>query len=94
MLLAQGYGYHGMCITRTEEFEPALLAALDAGALDDVSPAQVALVRERIATALDAKASDLVGAIATGQKLDDAALARLAALTADLATTVGTPHGG
>ena len=29
VLLAQGYGYHGVRITRTEEFEPALLAALE-----------------------------------------------------------------
>ena len=27
--MARAYGYHGQRITRTEEFEPALLAALE-----------------------------------------------------------------
>jgi len=65
----------------------ALLAALGAGTLDALPPARVAALRTRIGDALEAGAPDLVAAITAGQALDEAALARLAALVGQLAAT-------
>lgn len=68
----------------------AMLAALNAGALDPVAPDAVAALRSGLSDALDARAPDLVEAIGRGDKLDDAALNRLVEIVAALA---GTPHG-
>ncbi len=58
----------------------ALLAALDAGGLDAVPVDAIAGLRDRIPAALDAQAGDLAAAVKAGQALDEAALARLAAV--------------
>jgi len=58
----------------------ALIAALNAGVLDETPPEGLMALRERVGPALDTQAGDLVKAIDAGQKLDDAELDRLAAL--------------
>ena len=74
--------------------QAALLAALNAGKLDDVPASLIAPLRLAIASVLDAKAPDLVAGITKGEKLDEADIARLADLTGDLATTLNKARHG
>lgn len=67
-----------------EAEQVALLAALNAGVLDAAPPETIAALRERIGPALLARAGNLVKAIEAGDKLDGAALDRLAALVREL----------
>ncbi|MCT2398450.1 F0F1 ATP synthase subunit alpha [Novosphingobium mangrovi (ex Huang et al. 2023)] len=68
----------------------ALLAALNTGVLDTLTPEAIAALRPRIAPALDDAASDLVAAIEAGEKLEFAAQTRLADV---VRTLVESGHG-
>lgn len=63
----------------------ALLAALAAGTLDALPTALIAALRRQVAAAVDAGAADLSALVDAGQRLDEKALARLAALVGELA---------
>lgn len=66
----------------------ALIAALNAGALDTLPAERIADLRGRIGPALNAGAPALVKAIRAGEKLDAAALEQLAGIVGALAQAV------
>jgi F-type H+-transporting ATPase subunit alpha len=72
----------------------ALLAALNAGALDEVPPEAIAGLRGRIGKALAAQAPDLVARIDGNEKLEDAELDRLVQIVAGLTRDEGTAPDG
>lgn len=89
-------GRHIREILRQQRFAPlrcadqvALLAALDAGAFDPLSPESLNELRANIGRALDARAPELIRRIDAGEKLDDTDLARLSGVARALAAGNG-----
>ncbi len=67
----------------------ALLAALDAGALDALAPSDIALLRERLAPRIDNAAPAAAAACEAGAPLDEATREALVALVASIAKEIG-----
>lgn len=70
----------------------ALLAALNAGALDQVPEANIPVLRARIASLIDGRAPEAAKVIAEGKALDDVQRNALAAAVGALAADGGAAH--
>lgn len=68
----------------------ALLAALNAGTLDALSPEDLATLRTRVAAFLDENPTSATAAIAEGKRLDESQLADLVAVVARLAAELAS----